>query len=70
MRLRYRAGRSRCTAFGLVPGLHGTRGNIAGAIKSETGALGGRLALRNVLRASQVAISVILLAGAGLPIPV
>jgi predicted permease len=55
-----------CIVFGLAPALHGTRGNIAGAIKSESRVPGGRLALRNFLLASQVAISVILLAGAGL----
>ncbi len=55
-----------CIAFGLAPALHATRGSIASAMKSETHGGGSRLALRSVLLASQVAISVILLAGAGL----
>jgi macrolide transport system ATP-binding/permease protein len=55
-----------CIAFGLAPALHATRGSIAAAMKSETNGAGSRLALRSVLLASQVAISVILLAGAGL----
>ncbi|HJZ99317.1 MAG TPA: ABC transporter permease [Candidatus Solibacter sp.] len=55
-----------CIAFGLAPALHGTRGNIAGAIKSDTAGLRSRFALRSVLLAAQVAISVVLLAGAGL----
>jgi predicted permease len=55
-----------CIAFGLAPALHGTRGNITGAIKSDTALLRSRFALRSVLLACQVAISVVLLAAAGL----
>jgi hypothetical protein len=54
-----------CIAFGLAPALHGTRGNIASAIKSDSRMHGSRLPLRSVLLATQVAISVVLLAGAG-----
>jgi predicted permease len=55
-----------CIAFGLAPALHGTRGSIAAAIKNHTHQAGSRLALRGVLLAGQVAISVVLLAAAGL----
>jgi predicted permease len=55
-----------CLAFGLAPALHGTRGNIAAAIKSDNGMRSSRLPLRSFLLAAQVAISVVLLAGAGL----
>jgi predicted permease len=55
-----------CLAFGLAPALHGTRGNIAAAIKRDSSMRGSRLALRSILLATQVAISVVLLAGAGL----
>jgi predicted permease len=55
-----------CIAFGLAPALHGTRGNIAAAIKSDSGMNVSRLPLRSVLLAAQVAVSVVLLAGAGL----
>jgi len=54
-----------CLAFGLAPALYGTGGDIAGALKSGT-PLSARLSLRGVLLAAQVAISVMLLAGAGL----
>jgi predicted permease len=56
-----------CIAFGLAPALHGTRGNIAGAMRSQT-THGSRLFLRSALLAVQVAASVILLASAGLMI--
>ncbi|HTS61710.1 MAG TPA: ADOP family duplicated permease [Candidatus Acidoferrales bacterium] len=58
-----------CIAFGLAPALHGTRGRIAEGLKAEAGAQGTRrtrLPLRAVLLSVQVAISVILLANAGL----
>ena len=58
-----------CLAFGLAPALHGTRGRIADALKSGAGTQAApriRLPLRSVLLAVQVAISVILLANAGL----
>jgi predicted permease len=58
-----------CLAFGLAPALHGVRWGISAALKA--GADGGaavraRLPLRTVLLAVQVAISVVLLANAGL----
>jgi macrolide transport system ATP-binding/permease protein len=55
-----------CLAFGLAPALHGTRGNIVGALKNEMRLTGVRLSLRGFLLAAQVAISVVLLSGAGL----
>jgi predicted permease len=55
-----------CLAFGLAPALHGTRGNITGALKNEMRLTGVRLSLRGFLLAAQVAISVVLLSGAGL----
>jgi predicted permease len=44
-----------CVAFALAPALHGTRSRI-----------GNRLSLRNVLLGVQIAVSVVLLTGAGL----
>jgi predicted permease len=55
-----------CLVFGLAPALHGTRGQIAGALKSQSRTGAARLPLRSVLLAAQVAISVVLLAAAGL----
>ena len=58
-----------CLAFGLAPALHGTRGGISAALKAGSGSEGAqraRLPLRSVLLAVQVAISVTLLANAGL----
>ena len=54
-----------CLAFGLAPALHGTRAGISAALKSGAETMGGRLRLRSVLLALQVAISVILLVSAG-----
>ena len=54
-----------CLFFGLAPALQATRGAIAGALKREAPLGASRLPLRSVLLAAQVAISVILLAGAG-----
>lgn len=54
-----------CVAFGLAPALHGTRGDLAGALKAGS-PLTARFSLRSILLAAQVAISVTLLAGAGL----
>ena len=54
-----------CVAFGLAPALHCTRGFIASALKTEAPRR-ARLPLRSVLLSVQVAISVILLANAGL----
>lgn len=55
-------------AFGIVPALHATRGNLFGAIKDEaTAAVGGsRTRLRGALVMVQVSLSVFLLIGAGL----
>lgn len=53
-------------AFGLAPALHGTRGGIALALKSDAGLGRVRLPLRSILLAVQVAVSVILLINAGL----
>jgi macrolide transport system ATP-binding/permease protein len=58
-----------CLAFGLAPALHGTHGRISEALKAGAGTQGAsrtRLPLRSVLLSVQVAISVILLANAGL----
>ncbi len=55
-----------CLAFGLAPALHGTSGGIATALKSDATLGRARLPLRSVLLAVQVAISVVLLAGAGI----
>jgi predicted permease len=56
-------------AFGLAPALHGTRGELAASLRTGAGADGaqtGRFVLRSVLLSVQVAIGVVLLAGAGL----
>ena len=54
--------------FGLVPALHAVRLNLAGSMKAggqqSTGAAGSRL--RGILTASEVALAVVLLIGAGL----
>lgn len=58
-----------CLAFGLAPALHGTRGGLSAALKAGAGSEGAqraRLPMRSVLLSVQVAISVILLANAGL----
>jgi predicted permease len=55
-----------CLAFGLAPALQATRGRIYNALRDDLRLPGVRLPLRNVLLGAQVAISVILLAGAGL----
>ena len=58
-----------CLAFGLAPALHGTRAGISAALKAGAGPGGpvrARLPLRSVLLSVQVAISVVLLANAGL----
>ena len=55
-----------CVAFGLAPALHATRGNLADALRQEARLPGVRLSLRNVLLSVQVAVSVVLLTGAGL----
>jgi predicted permease len=55
--------------FGLIPAAQASRINLIAALKSDSLTLGAgrrRLALRDVLVAAQVALSVVLLAGAGL----
>jgi predicted permease len=54
--------------FGLAPALQATRPDVAPALKDEAGAVisGGHVRLRKTLVAVQVALSVLLLAGAGL----
>ena len=54
-----------CLAFGLAPALHATRGSFSDAIKNQRSGAGSRLALRSVLLAVQVSISVTLLVSAG-----
>jgi predicted permease len=55
-----------CLAFGLAPALHGTAGGIATALKSDAPLDRTRLPLRSILLCVQVAISVVLLCGAGM----
>ena len=55
-----------CLAFGLAPALHGTAGSIASALKTDVPLNRTRLPLRSILLAVQVAISVVLLAGASM----
>ena len=55
-----------CLVFGLAPALQATHMRIAGALQREAPLSFSRLPLRSVLLAAQVAISVVLLAGAGL----
>jgi predicted permease len=55
-----------CLAFGLAPALHGTSGGIAAALKADAPLGRARLPLRSILLGVQVAISVVLLAGAGM----
>jgi predicted permease len=55
--------------FGLVPALQSTKPDLAPTLKDESGGLSGRqkrFSLRNVLVVTQVAISMVLLLGAGL----
>ncbi len=55
-----------CAAFGLAPALHATRGNFSDSLKQRQVPARGRLCLRSVLLTVQVAVSAILLVGAGL----
>jgi predicted permease len=54
--------------FGLAPALRATRPNLVGALKNESSGFGRirRFGLRNALVIVQVALSLVLLAGAGL----
>jgi predicted permease len=53
--------------FGLAPALQSTRPNVAPTLKDESGSVvGGQARLRKVLVATQVAMSLLLLIGAGL----
>jgi predicted permease len=54
-----------CVAFGLAPALHATRGTFQETLKQGAPS-GARMTMRGVLLSVQVAISVILLVGAGL----
>ncbi len=55
-------------AFGLIPALQSTRPNLAGTLKDQAGAVAGGTStgLRKVLVAAQIALSLLLLIGAGL----
>jgi predicted permease len=56
-------------AFGLVPGLTATRPDMSAVLREEAGSVTGgrrRVSVRGVLVAGQVAVSMILLVGAGL----
>jgi predicted permease len=53
--------------FGLVPALHATRSDVAPTLKDQAGSvLGGAARLRKTLVAAQVAVSLLMLIGAGL----
>jgi predicted permease len=53
--------------FGLAPALHATRPDVAPTLKDQAGSvLGGGTRLRKALVASQVAVSLLMLIGAGL----
>ena len=54
--------------FGLAPALQSTRPNVAPTLKDQAGSVlgGGQARLRKALVASQVAVSLLLLIGAGL----
>jgi predicted permease len=55
-------------AFGLVPALQSTRPNVAGTLKDQAGAVvgGTSTGLRKLLVVAQIALSLLLLIGAGL----
>jgi predicted permease len=54
-----------CLAFGLAPALHATRVSLLTALKTDS-LTSGRLAMRSILLGTQVAITVLFLASAGL----
>jgi predicted permease len=68
--LAFTVGLSLLTAllFGLAPALRATRPDLVGALKNESVVFGrvGRFGMRNTLVVVQVALSLVLLAGAGL----
>ena len=69
--LAFTAGLSLVTAvlFGLVPALHASRADVAATLKSESGTVtlgSGQARTRRILVAAQVALSLLLLVGAGL----
>jgi predicted permease len=56
-------------AFGLAPGLHATRPDVSSTLRDEAGSViggRGRVTVRNILVAGQIAVSLLLLVGAGL----
>jgi predicted permease len=55
-----------CVACALAPALHVTRVDVASSLRDGTPALRSRFALRTVLLATQVAVTVVLLTSAGL----
>jgi predicted permease len=55
-----------CLAFGLAPAVHSTAGSVAFALKADIPLDRTRLPLRSILLSVQVAISVVLLAGASM----
>ncbi len=58
-----------CVTFGLAPAIHTTRCNLAGMLKTDSGASIGELSrgwFRKLLVASQVAFSLVLLIAAGI----
>ncbi len=55
-----------CVAFGLVPALHATRGDLVADLKDQGASTRRRSWLRDALVAGQVGVSLVLLAGAGL----
>ncbi|MDB4914738.1 MAG: hypothetical protein JWM95_2382 [Gemmatimonadetes bacterium] len=54
-----------CAAFGMTPALHAARGALADALKGRYGLGGVNLSLRHKFLATQVAVSVVVLCGAG-----
>jgi predicted permease len=58
-----------CVTFGLAPAIHATRGDLAGMLKTDSGASIGDLSrggLRKALVVSQIAFSLVLLIAAGI----
>jgi predicted permease len=55
-----------CLLFGLAPALHATRVSVSVALRDDAALPGLRFSLRSLLLSVQVALSVVLLVGAGL----